>query len=516
MKRKHFVSLSIFQIMAMFRRGIFYFFLSIYLKEYLHVTNTEMTLFATLPMIANIFSQSFIWGRISDKFKKRRLLIVFGESYAAVGYLVVYWIHHNFESGGALRAAAFTIIIGFTIIEAGWSSSNLGWTALIADLTRDSERSKVMGLLQFIGGIGNILGVTASGFLYLDGKGFAEGYLFYISSGIMIFSIIALFLIPESYAELEGSNDKELVELVEEQKSMRTEVKDADGNKISWEWKLFIWILIILAIVNIGGNSINQLLNIYIRLPNTFDASDMVVAQLRNTTNISMIIAGLIVGFLTARFGDDKILLVGFIFAFIGLIVIPFAPHIIFVFIYMALRGFTRVWVQTTSYSMINRLVPLSERGKMMGYYNATFYLSWGLGGTLITGPIADAIVVSNLPIILTYSILGMVFIGLWIFLLFSRVVNFKQHKRIMFILTLLWLGVVSVIVTFLANPLSTSIINMGSSDSYAYKVTFLVAAALVVVGILTYSLYRPRNFNLLVLDKNNSRKKDKSNKTFA
>ncbi|MHA1396908.1 MAG: MFS transporter, partial [Candidatus Heimdallarchaeaceae archaeon] len=71
--------------MAMFRRGIFYFFLSIYLKEYLHVTNTEMTLFATLPMIANIFSQSFIWGRISDKFKKRRLLIVFGESYAAVG-----------------------------------------------------------------------------------------------------------------------------------------------------------------------------------------------------------------------------------------------------------------------------------------------------------------------------------------------------------------------------------------------------------------------------------------------
>ncbi|MHA1865456.1 MAG: MFS transporter, partial [Candidatus Heimdallarchaeaceae archaeon] len=251
-------------------------------------------------------------------------------------------------------------------------------------------------------------------------------------------------------------------------------------------------------------------------LPNTFDASDMVVAQLRNTTNISMIIAGLIVGFLTARFGDDKILLVGFIFAFIGLIVIPFAPHIIFVFIYMALRGFTRVWVQTTSYSMINRLVPLSERGKMMGYYNATFYLSWGLGGTLITGPIADAIVVSNLPIILTYTILGMVFIGLWIFLLFSRVVNFKQHKRIMFILTLLWLGVVSVIVTFLANPLSTSIINMGSSDSYAYKVTFLVAAALVVVGILTYSLYRPRNFNLLVLDKNNSRKKDKSNKTFA
>ena len=199
MKRKHFASLSIFQIMAMFRRGIFYFFLSIYLKEFLGVSNTEMTLFATLPMIANIFAQSAIWGRISDKFKKRRLLIVFGEVFAAVGYLIVFWIHNVVNKGKVgighisdvlfsqsevlgildtastydanfipkiLQISAYVIIFGFTIIEAGWSSSNLGWTTLIADLTIESERSKTMGLLQFVGGIGNVLGVTASGFLY--------------------------------------------------------------------------------------------------------------------------------------------------------------------------------------------------------------------------------------------------------------------------------------------------------------------------------------------------------------
>ena len=85
--------------MAMFRRGIFYFFLSIYLKEFLGVSNTEMTLFATLPMIANIFAQSAICGRISDKFKKCRLLIVFGEVFAAVAYLIVFWIHNAVNSG---------------------------------------------------------------------------------------------------------------------------------------------------------------------------------------------------------------------------------------------------------------------------------------------------------------------------------------------------------------------------------------------------------------------------------
>ena len=500
MKRKHFASLSIFQIMAQFRRGIFYFFLSIYLKEYLNVTNTEMTLFATLPMIANIASQSGIWGRISDKYKKRRLLIVFGELYAAIGYLVVFWIHKGYEVDGALRAAAFTIIIGFTIIEAGWSSSNLGWTTLIADLTRDSERSKIMGMLQFIGGIGNVLGVTASGFLYLGGIGFSEGYLFYISSGIMVFSVIALFMIPESYADLEKSDDKELVELVEEQRNMRAEAKEKGAFK--WEWKVFVWLLLILAVINIGGNSINQLVNIHVRLPNTFNASDMIVAQLRNTTNISMIVAGLVIGFLAKKFGDGKMLLAGFILAFLGTMALPFAPHIVFIFIYMAMRGFTRVWVQTTAYSMVNRVVPLEVRGKMMGYYNATFYLSWGLGGTILTGPIADAIVGSNLTVILIYTVLGIIAVCGWLYLIVSKYTNVRNKIKLFIGTAIGWLGLSGVLAAFVAKPFALFVVSYGSSDSYAYKVTFLIAAVLIAIGTLTYVLYRPKNYNILILDK--------------
>ncbi len=522
MLRKHFVSLSIFQIMAQFRRGIFYFFLSIYLKEYLHVTNTEMTLFATLPMIANIASQSGIWGRISDKFKKRRLLIIFGELYAAIGYLVVYWIHKGYETDGALRAAAFTIIIGFTIIEAGWSSSNLGWTTLIADLTKDSERSRTMGLLQFVGGIGNVLGVTASGFIYLDGIGFAQGNLFFISSGIMVFSLVALALIPESYADLEGSEDEELAEIYEEQQKMRSNSIN-NGKEKKWEWKIFIWLLVILAIVNIGGNSINQLVNIHVRLPYTFDASDMIVAQLRNTTSVSMIIAGLVIGFLTKKFGDGKLLLAGFILAFIGTMALPFAPHIVFVFIFMACRGFTRVWVQTTSYSMVNRVVPLEKRGKMMGYFNATFYLSWGLGGTIITGPIADSIVSRNATIIAIYSSLAILFVGIWVYVMVNRISKIRLNKKLGKIIGLsLLIGLVLLAVfttpqigvaivslgtaiMLLLRPLETLWMSSGNPDAFAYVVTFLIAAFLILIGILTYVLYRPKNFNILTFDKNKS-----------
>ena len=502
MQRKHFVSLSIFQLMAMFRRGIFYFFLSIYLKEYLQVTNTEMTLFATLPMIANIASQTGIWGRISDRYKKRRLLIIFGELYAAIGYLVVYWIHKGYETSGALRAAAFTIIIGFTLIEAGWSSSNLGWTTLIADLTKDSERSKIMGLLQFVGGIGNVLGVTACGFLYKDGIGFAEGNLFYISSGIMFFSILALFLIPESYADLDKSEDQVIAEVVEEQREMRNKA-NKDSKSMKWEWKLFVWLLVILAVINIGGNSIGFLVNIHVRLPDTFNASDMAVAQMRNTANISMIVAGLVIGFLTSRFGDGKMLFVGFILAFVATMLLPFAPNIVFIFIFMSFRGFTRVWVNTTSYSMVNRVVPLEKRGTMMAYYNATFYLSWGLGGTILTGPIADAIVSSNIIVILSYTVIGIIFVGVWIFMMVEKISGLRKNRRLFIGSAIGWIAVLGVVTAFIAPLISSFIINYGVSDSYSYKVTFLIASILILIGIITFVLYRPKNYNSLILDRN-------------
>ena len=536
MKRKHFASLSIFQILAQFRRGIFYFFLSIYLFEFLEVTYTEMTLFATLPMIANIAAQSGLWGRISDKFKKRRLLIVFGESYAAIGYLIVFWVHvylgsrfnlinitYNLSQLSTysiernigtnwLRIAAYTIIIGFTIIEAGWSSSNLGWTTLIADLTLDSERSKIMGLLQFVGGIGNVLGVTASGFLYLDGRGFWDGYLFYISSGIMIFSIVALFLIPESYADLDADyfleNDEEV-----ENNALRNNTVENEKGKTDWPTKLFIWFLIILAIVNIGGNSVNQMIQIYVRLPNTFAATDIVVAQLRNTSSIAMIIAGLIIGLLTTRFGDAKMLLIGFLCAFIGTIALPFAPHIVIFFIYMALKGTSRVWIQTTAYSMVNRVVPLEQRGRMMGYFNATFYLSWGLGGTAITGPITDALAVnesdissSNIRVIIAYVIIFLAILGTILFLFISKITKlFKQRRSIKIAVSALFVAGLGVLTAFTCEPISNFLIYLGPAterDSFATIISFFVAATFIAIGIFSYLIFRPSDFMKLNIDK--------------
>ena len=82
----------------MFRRGLFYNYLSIYLRHFLGLSVTETTLFATLPMIANVVFQTFVWGSISDKFQLRRTLIVWGELLAGVGTVFIWYAHRLTDS----------------------------------------------------------------------------------------------------------------------------------------------------------------------------------------------------------------------------------------------------------------------------------------------------------------------------------------------------------------------------------------------------------------------------------
>ena len=69
---------------------------------------TETTLYATLPMIMNVLFQTFMWGPISDKFQRRRLLVISGEILAGIGTLTVFFIHSAFSN---LYMAGYIIII---------------------------------------------------------------------------------------------------------------------------------------------------------------------------------------------------------------------------------------------------------------------------------------------------------------------------------------------------------------------------------------------------------------------
>ena len=135
----------------MFRRGLFYAYLSIYLRHQLGLSVTETTLFATLPMVVNVLAQTVVWGKISDRFQLRRTLIIVGEVSAAFSTVLIWYLHRRFVDP---TAAGYTIILGLTIVEIFWSMSNISWSALVSDIYDAKQRSRIQGRLTSMGGAG--------------------------------------------------------------------------------------------------------------------------------------------------------------------------------------------------------------------------------------------------------------------------------------------------------------------------------------------------------------------------
>jgi len=377
-----FFGLSSFQVLAMFRRGLFYSYLSIYLRAFLGLSVTETTLFATLPMIVNVFFQMFVWGIISDKLQLRRTLIIFGEIVAGFSTLLVFFGHRMVDD---LYTAGWIIIIGLSIVEIFWSMSNVGWSALISDLFADTTRQKVQGQLSSVGGIGRILGVLIGGMLYdgfqfqYMGWGFFEGSLFYIAAGAMIISTIPMFFIPEGGVETE--------QVPENNKVNSDDISSDNRGKST---TVFVIFLVALIFINFGRNSLAVIFSPYMILESGFDLDSGVLSFLINFQSIGIILTGLIVGLIGKKIGSGYSTLFGTLLSILALIIISLSSFLPLIFGANFIRGMGDVIVTASAYAVASELIPAKQRAKGFSVYNATFFLSWGMAGTFLTGPIID------------------------------------------------------------------------------------------------------------------------------
>ena len=373
--RRAFLNVSSFQILAMFRRGLFYSYLSIYLRFFLGLSVTETTFFATFPMVLSVLFQTFVWGGVSDRLQLRRTLIILGEISAAASTVLVWYLHTLPQSA---HAAGYVIIAGMSIVEIFWSMSNVAWSALLSDLYPERERAGVQGQLSSIGAIGRIIGVWIGGLAYdglsqfYEGWGFDKGVLFFIASGIMIVSTIPMLFVPE------GGIKKERREL------------GAQGVRTASVSRLFLIFLLAMLLINFGRNSVALVKSQYLSLDEGFNVSSSLLSYIVNTSSVAVLIVGLSVSRLSDRLRDETLLLVGAVVAIISLLGFVLSENLALIFISNFLAGASDVVIVASSYSYASRLIPPEKRGKQFALFNATFFLSWGLPGTLITGPIVD------------------------------------------------------------------------------------------------------------------------------
>jgi MFS family permease len=371
-----FFGISSFQMLAMFRRGLFYSYLSIYLRHFLGLSVTETTLFATLPMAVNIIFQTFVWGAFSDKYQLRRTLIISGEILAGFGTILVWYGHTLTEN---LSLAGYVIIFGLSIVEIFWSMSNVGWSALISDIYRQEDRNTVQGRLASVGGIGRIAGVWIGGLLYdglglkYNGWGFYHGALFFVAGAAMFISVIPMILVPEG--------------------GIRSEIEDTSIPEIGasgFEGKIFTIFIIAMIFINFGRNSIAVLQSQYLVLSSGFAVSSEVLSYIVNTQSVAMILTGFIAGWVGRKIGDGNSLLLGTALAVVSLFLLAIARNLGLIYVSNFLRGWSEVMILASSYAFASILIPPEKRAKFFGIFNATYFLSWGLPGTFIAGPITD------------------------------------------------------------------------------------------------------------------------------
>ena len=365
----------------MFRRGLFYSFLSIYLRSFLGLSVTETTFFATFPMIVNIIFQNFICGNVSDKYQKRRTLIILGEFFAAIGTVLTWYFHYGQSSK---TTAGYIIIAGLCVIEIFWSMSNLGWTAIISDLFALKERASVRGKLSSIGGFGRIIGVLIGGLAYdgmsyhYEGWGFESGLLFFIAAGVMLLSSIPIFFLPEG-----GVSKSEMVKNEEEDQLLDKETR---RKKV----KLFIIFIISMAFINFGRNSIATIKAQFFTLDEGLNLSSQMLSYIVNMRSLATILIGVFIGFMVKAVNERWLLFLGAVLALIHLIGFVVFDTIAVLFFINFLGGVSHVVILATSYAVASEMIPPKNRARLFAIYNATNFLSWGIAGTFIAGPVAD------------------------------------------------------------------------------------------------------------------------------
>lgn len=359
-----------------------YTFLAIYLGS-LGLSTTEVTLMATVGMIANAGTQSFLWGNALDKYRKPTEFVAVGEMLAGAGHIFMVLGYQFFLGMNQLILAGYVIIFSLGGIEVFWSMSNVGWSALLSELTEPDERKKIMGQLSIIGGFGGIGGAYLGGSLYENGIGFASGSIFYVAAIVMILSSFIVFF------SLRIRNGYKLQTPEDDEPTKKISLGDLPS-KLRTGYLIF---LVSLILINFGRNSIAIITSLFLAEPTAFNATGEQIALYSNVGNIASMIAGLLVGSVISKADDDRVMIIGVGLSIAGIAWLIFSPSFILSIIASFLIGASQVIIQASSYSIVAKMAPEEYRGRLFAYYNATFFLSWGIAATLIAGPVADFLI---------------------------------------------------------------------------------------------------------------------------
>jgi MFS family permease len=231
---------------------------------------------------------------------------------------------------------------------------------------------------------------------------------------VMIISMIPVRYLPEG-----GIREEEVVPL------------DCNEDCQAATIRLFWIFLIAMVFINFGRNGVIIVQSQYLVLDTGFGVSSRLLSYIYNTESVAIIVFGLLAGRIGRWIGDGPSVCLGAIAAIAYLIFFSFAKDVSLIFVGSLFRGIAEVIIMAASYALASVLIPPERRGRLFGVFNATLFLSWGIGGTLIAGPIVDGLIHAGFAEVLAYRaaylsglllvVVGLIIQSVLVFILIPR-----------------------------------------------------------------------------------------------
>ncbi len=313
----------------------------------------------TWDNLINLFVQPWVGSR-SDRthtrFGRRKPWLMLGAPLAAVFFILVPFVRHNF----VLIALA---ILGTNIGMALFRSPTI---AYLGDLFNPAERSKANGVINLMGGVGGAIALFTGGALYKIGVPIP----FIFGAAVMLIAIaIVLWRVQEPAVDPAAAQDVHEPTLWENVRQVAT---DPDHSGLFLLGAIFSWF--------VGWNATEAFFTLYAR--EILGVPVGTGTQMLTAFAATLILFSIPSGLIATRFGRKPTILVGLAGMIAGTLLAFSMRSQLALLILLAIMGAFWALININSLPMVYDL----SRSGSIGAYTGLYYFA--SSAAAITGPI--------------------------------------------------------------------------------------------------------------------------------
>ena len=157
--------------------------------------------------------------------------------------------------------------------------------------------------------------------------------------------------------------------------------------------RIYLMFLAGMLMINFGRNSIAIIFPQYLASESGPAVNSHTLSLILNTQSAAIVGLGWIAGRICRKIGTSMALVAAAAAAATALVILACSGRLWLIYVASFLRGAADVLILSSAYELASIFIPPLQRARRFAWFNATFFLSWGLPATFIVGPLVDFLI---------------------------------------------------------------------------------------------------------------------------